>query len=158
MAVYHLPMPTFLSISSVQATPCPSPLRSSVVFSPSWPAYTSSQSQLASRFLKISACTPAPPPNTLGLNPSASLTIFNSMSLRNGSAMPKFRLSSVDCSEACVCCQFCRRASSGCVDVRLACGSWARRSVSGRPGADGAPRDVVEAANFEDCVLVVLVG
>lgn len=74
---------------------------------------------------------------------------------------------------SCVAVQFCRRVSSGCADVmvvvvedeaeRLGCSD--ERSVSGRPGAEGAPRsrssrlpELLVDESLLAAVLVVLVG
>jgi len=68
--------------------------------------------------------------------------------------MPNVRRRIVDCRVDWVDCQFARRDSRGWVDDRsgdeeeLDC--CCRRRVSGRPGAEGAPRETeVVGVNFE---------
>lgn len=91
--------------------------------------------------------------------------------MRSGSAIPKLRRSSVLCSVFCVAVQFASRDSSGCVDASSGVEETLEveillcevRSVSGRPGAEGAPA-VVDLDEFgapvslDTCVLVVDVG
>lgn len=66
--------------------------------------------------------------------------------------------------DSCVAVQLARRDSRGCVDdVVEVEGERDERSVSGRPGAEGAPRSrslvlVVEEESLDELVLVVLVG
>lgn len=80
--------------------------------------------------------------------------------------MPNVRRRIVACSCDWVAAQFVRRDSSGWADER---GVWEgsegccwRRRVSGRPGAEGAPRETeeedVDDVNFEVWVFVVLVA
>lgn len=64
---------------------------------------------------------------------------------------------------SCVDVQFCRRDSSGCVDVTDVEGEGCNevRSVSWRPGADGAPRSrslLFVDESLDVLVLDVLVG
>jgi len=67
---------------------------------------------------------------------------------------------------SCVAVQLARRVSRGCAELVVEVeGDREERKVSGRPGADGAPRSrswllvvVVEVENLELDVLVVLVG
>jgi hypothetical protein len=66
---------------------------------------------------------------------------------------------------SCVAVQLARRVSRGCAELVVEVeGDREERRVSGRPGAEGAPRSrswlllVVEVESFELDVLVVLVG
>lgn len=67
---------------------------------------------------------------------------------------------------SCVAVQFARRVSRGCAELVVEVeGDREERRVSGRPGADGAPRSrswllvvVVEVESLELVVLLVLVG
>lgn len=78
--------------------------------------------------------------------------------------MPNVRRRRVDCRFAWVCCHWERRASRGCVEeiceADEECVCWERRRVSGRPGAEGAPRETEEEVeeSLEDWVLVVVDG